>query len=248
MIRRQVPAFLAGVVLLLGTWVPSVAAGGVTELVIGPGGGEIGTGFVTTDGGSTWSLPDGSIVAGCGAAFSEASGSVPASEFRSAIEFPLGQLPDGVVIEWVELHMAAAEPSDATLAIRTYPGDGSIDPADIQVGGTPYPTVFTTAGVREAVYFAEDVSASARSAGWLGFSIRLDPVVPATVTAVCPEGDVSDLGPLLVIGYTQASGSQVPDAAMSAVTDRPVAAIGFGLLLVAGLLAVAMARTQTRRA
>ncbi len=240
MLRTRALALVAGVILMLGLSVPSVSAGTWTELVIA-NDGEVGQGWISDDGGPTWSLPSGPTISGCGAGYSELSPGVPDTEFRSAVEFPLGALPDGAVIEYVELRLGGAQLSSATFAIYTYPGDGSISPEDLEVTGTPYPSVLTTAGEHEMVYFAEDIPAPILAAGWLGFSMRLDPLTPASVYWLCPE--TGGQGPWLAIGYTLPVGSQVPDAAMSApATGSPLVVIGFTVLLVAGLVAVATVR------
>jgi hypothetical protein len=242
--RTRAIALAGAVTLLLGLSVSTVSAGGVTEFVIGPGDGEIGTGLITDDGGTTWSPLPGPTIAGCGSGLGDGSSGVPAdTEFRSAVEFPLSGLPDGVVIEWVELHLSAAIQSSTTFVIYTYSGDGSITPEDLEVTGTPYPTVFTTAGSREMVYFAEDIPAPILAAGWLGFSMRLDPQDPSLVHWICPEGETSDLGPVLAVGYSMPTGSQVPDAAMAAPSSAsPLTVVGFAMLALAGLMMMALIR------
>jgi hypothetical protein len=239
-LRTRALALVAGAILLLGLSVPSVSAGGVTELLIGQNMEEIAHSFVTDDEGATWSdNPEGC----CYASYSELAPGVPDAEARTALEFPLSALPDGATIEWVELRLSAHQLSSVTFAIYTYPGNGAITDEDVGVTGTPYPSVFTTAGEREMVYFAEDIPAPIMAAGWIGFSIRLDPLLPASVGWISPESEVSDLDPILAIGYTAPAGSQVPDAAMSAPATRsPLLVTGLIVLLVAGLVAMATVR------
>jgi hypothetical protein len=242
MLRTRALALAAGATLMLGLSVPSVSAGGVTELLIGQNLEEIAQSFVTDDEGATWSdNPDGC----CEASYSELALGVPDTEARTALEFPLSALPDGATIEWVELRLTeSANLPPAPFVFYTYPGDGTITSEDVEVTGTPYPTAFTPPWEpRQMVYFAEDIPAPIMAAGWMGFSMRLEPLIAASVSWISPESEVSGLDPILAIGYTPPAGSQVPDAAMAApTTGSPLLVTGFTVLLVAGLVAMVTVR------
>jgi hypothetical protein len=239
----RAPALVAGVLLMLSLSVPRVAAGGVVELAIGPGDGEIGGGFSSDDGGASWGAS-----LDCETAYAELSPGVADTEWRFAVEFPLAELPDGATIEFVELYLrdrlGAQSPGSEQVAIYTYPGDGSVAAADVQVSGAPYLSAFVAPD--EEVLFADSLPAPVLAAGWAGFSVRLDPLVVTSTTWACPGSPSTDLAPMLLIGYSMPAASQVPDAAMAAAveSDLPVI-LGSGLLLIAGLMAVAMIRARS---
>lgn len=172
------------------------AAGGGTlyeafTLSIGNGGadGEVGAGFQTFDGGTTWS-PVGYCATGS-----------DGTENRFALEFPLTDLPTGATISSASLALRTAGYVVAKqTAIYGYAGDGSITAADVTVSGTPVLFTPTTDSERESHDVTSLLTSDVVDSGWAGFSLRQSPlIVFAAAGWDCPSN--VDY-PILTIDYS----------------------------------------------
>lgn len=159
--------------LLLATSVAPVSAG-TGSISIGNGGadGEIGLGMVSI-GGDPWHSEN--LCGDVGTLYDihlEAW-----VEGRTALEFPITTLPEGVTITSATLSLShSSGNASETIAIYGYAGNGTIDPGDMVVTGTPI--VFSSAApVIDNHDVTAMLTADVIATGWAGFSIRAEPPV-----------------------------------------------------------------------
>ena len=171
---ERVILILSVVSLLLAASVSPVSAE-TGSISIGNGGadGEIGNTFSSING-APWQW-DGQCYGDVGTAyFVEVGWWV---EARTALEFPLTELPADATITSATLSLSHAVGSASdTIALYGYAGDGTRDPGDVLVAGTPI--VFSSAA---PVIDQHDVTAlltpAVVAAGWAGFSLRAEPPI-----------------------------------------------------------------------
>jgi hypothetical protein len=173
--------------LLLAVSVAPVSAG-TGSISMGNGGadGEIGLGMVSIDGGP-WHSEN--LCGDVGTLYDihlEAW-----VEGRTSLEFPISALPAAATITSATLSLShSGGNASETIAIYGYAGNGTIDPDDMVVTGTPI--VFSSAA---PVVDDHDVTTMLTpeviSAGWFGFSIRAEPPVFTDLGSAhsfeCPE-------------------------------------------------------------
>ncbi len=236
--RARVALILIILGLLMAVTAAPVSAGG-GSLAIANADGGIGKGFDSLFGG-----PWTEGVSGCpsGAYFDT-------DRYRSALEFPLTDLPPEATVLSATLTLhASTQFTFIQHAMYGYAGDGSITEPDIQVTGTPILFTPITNGALADYDVTSLVTAATISAGSAGFSIRPDPESVTTFDSfVCGDGFIEELGPVLTITYDLPNPptpgtSSLPNAATAPPpTGSPLAAIGFGLLLIGTLGSVAVA-------
>lgn len=239
--RRLLLTLIALGLTLALTAAPTAAGGG--SLAIGNGGadGEIGASF-EGDPGAAWGA-----LGFCGFV---GYSSILDNHFRTALEFPLDDLPAGATIVSASLGLAAAEGVLAGFvqhAIYGYAGDGSITAADVEVTGTPVLFTPSAPAVRETHDVTSLMTPAMVSAGWAGFSLRAEPT-PANNTDdfACPSEGVY---PILTITYDLPNPptpvASLADAATAAPnTGSPLAMLGFALLLMGSLAALILVNAQ----
>ncbi|MCU0311700.1 MAG: hypothetical protein MUE36_12265 [Acidimicrobiales bacterium] len=148
----------------------SAGASGAT-LVINSNTSSIYGGFSSTDSGTTWSSYYQFMQTG-----RDTSSSLLVEEFRWAFELPLAALPTDATITSAILQLRTANPDLAgQTALVGYAGDGAVTLGDADVMG-PQVLFTPTVPAYQAVDVTTLITAGARSAGFVGFSLRQSPV------------------------------------------------------------------------
>lgn len=203
------------ILALMVVAVPAVVVAGTGSVTIGgPGSGQIANEFQSTDG-TTWTLIDS------GGPCRTGTFDLPTipRQFRFAMEFPLDALPADATITAATLAIRNGTGPGPQTAIYGYPGDGAITAADVQVGGTPVLITPSTA-TRESYDISALVTADAVASGWLGLSVREEPLTGSTELWECDT--TTAFPPLLTITYS------VPDPDPTATptpTPTPTATV-----------------------
>jgi hypothetical protein len=122
------------------------------------------------------------------------------TDYRFALEFPLTSLPADATITGATLAIRTSQPDGANqTAIHGYAGDGSITSGDVEVTGSSVLHTPTTSA-REDVDVTTLLTPDVVTAGWVGFSVRQEPMVPfESALWDCPN---EDLYPILTIEYS----------------------------------------------
>jgi hypothetical protein len=190
---RVIRAKVVFILIILGlalavTASPVAAASG--SLVVGPGPGG---GFFSVSGSGVWMVNPTCYTGHTEDEFLSA-------DYRFALEFPVTGLPADATITSATLALHTAVPSEAgQTAIYGYAGNGSMEPADVAVSGTPVLFTPTNSNDREShdvtALFTPDVV----TAGWAGFSVRQEPLGTTFTNWTCPDGE---LFPVLTVNYT----------------------------------------------
>jgi hypothetical protein len=246
--RARVVLILTILGLAMAVTVAPVAAGG-GSLSIGSAGadGEVGGGFVSSDGGTTW-------VASGQPAFCNTGVGPTGEQFRFALEFPLDDLPASATVTSATLSLRQNSSSFGIhpQAIYGYPGGGSVGVADATVSGLPVAFTSTTTASREDHDVTALLTPGVVIAGWAGFSLRQEPVAQMFTFSGwdCPANLFSSLFPIMTITYDLPAtpAASLSDAATAPpATGSPLATLGFGLFLVGALGAVAFVNRGARR-
>ncbi len=252
--RRVLLSLSAGLFLVLGLSIGGASAGGGSLVISGAGEVANTMSAHITWNGTAWPDPapgdfGGSI---CGDVEFSVIGD-DGYENRMAIEFPLGGLPPGATVTSAELTIADVAFTGA-FQLRGYAGDGSIAGADMTVGGSHL--TITPASFNLETYDVTALMTGAMvSSGWAGYSFSTD--FDRSVHGAdgykgfhrfrCPGDQV--VPPSLTIEYDVApAATTLPDGAMAPPTPtQPASVLGFGLLLLAGLSALAVVGARRSR-
>jgi hypothetical protein len=185
------------------------------------GGGQVGGGFVSIGAGPWEADPD---ICGEVGTLLDANENAWV-EGRTALEFPIQPPSADATVRIATLSILHASGNGLdTIAVYGYPGDGAIDASDIEVIGISvidtHPSAHAT-----PVYEHEDVTALLTSevvaAGWVGFSIRQEPLVLEEAGSghefACPDRTEYPIKfPILTIRWANADPDEdadgVPDA------------------------------------
>jgi hypothetical protein len=259
--RRLALSFIAGPLLMLTLSISDASAGG-GSFVVGDvlGDGELGgaVAAIVAWTGTAWPEPgpaDFSLNAFCSDAEFFVSGDT-GFDTRIVWEFPLDELPTGATITSAILTVQSSGGPTGGLLVSGFAGNGAIDLSDGAGGGSSIPFPGVPFSTNAAWDVTSQMSAAMAASGWAGFTVQgsFDRTVHgadgyATVhRLVCPQQQQGP--PTLTIAYDLAPpASNLPNAA----TPEPgptsdLAILGFGLLLIGsmGALAVASARVRTR--
>jgi hypothetical protein len=190
------------------TAAPVAATSG--SLVVGNQGadGEVGGGFFSVSGSGVWMVNPT-----CHTGHSEDE--FLSVDFRFALEFPLTGLPADATITSATLSLHTGAHQDASqTAVYGYAGDGSVQPADVAVTGTPVLFTPTTSNAREDHDVTTLLTPDVVTAGWAGFSLRQEPLGTTFAGWTCPDGE---LFPVLTVNYT--TPDPVEDEDLDGVVD-----------------------------
>jgi hypothetical protein len=189
--KRIVATITAGLLAALVVMVaPGSASASGSTLVLDSFTSSIYGGFSSTDSGSTWSSYP-SMQTGVNAFFGD--------QYRWAFELPLSALPTDATVTSAILQLRTSrEDMAGQTAVVGYSGDGVVTIGDADVVGPQ--VLFTPA---DPGYNTVDVTAmitvGARSAGYVGFSLRQSPSGSTYCSWDSPENGNQ---PILTIAYT----------------------------------------------
>ncbi len=209
--KRIVATIAAGLLAALVVVVaqgPASASG--STLVLDSYTSSIFGGFSSTDSGATWSSYP-STQTGVNADFGD--------QYRWAFELPLSALPTDATVTSAILQLRTSrEDMAGQTAVVGYSGDGAVTIGDADVVGPQ--VLFTPA---DSGYNTVDVTAmitvGARSAGYVGFSLRQSPSGSTYCSWDSPENGNQ---PILTIAYTTPDPTTTTSAPSTTTTSAPL--------------------------